>query len=107
MSADIEVRKWGSSLAAAFAVDEEGLARNEARLKRKRLAFEVTVGNGVIEVLDPPEAGRDFGVHDRVDHQSTAVPGLGEGVPGPLRPGGVLGQDVEQDTGVHQGGGPP
>src|ERR1019366_423952 len=77
MSADIEVRKWGSSLAAAFAVDEEGLARNEARLKRKRLAFEVTGGNGVIEVLDPPEAGRDFGVHDRVDHQPTAVPGLG------------------------------
>jgi hypothetical protein len=103
--ADIEVRERGTLLAASPAVGQECLAGEEARLIRQRLALEAIGGNGIVEVLDPVEADRDLGVHDRVDHQRAVVQGLGEGICRPLAPGRILGHDVKDDAGVRQGDG--
>ena len=103
--ADVEVRGRRTSLPASLAIGEESLADDEARLVGQRFALEVAGGNSVVQVFDPVESGRDLCIDDRVDRQPTRFPGPGDGLPRPGGPCGVLGQDVEQDAGVHQGDG--
>jgi hypothetical protein len=64
--ADVKVWQRGSLLPASPAVGQEGLARDEARLVRQGLAPEVSSRDGIVEVLDAVESGRDLCVLDRV-----------------------------------------
>ena len=92
MGADVEVRKRRSPLATAFAVGEERLACQESCRVGEWLTFELGLGHRLVEVLDAVESNRDFGVHDGAEHKSAIIAGSGEGVPGPLSPGWVVGQ---------------
>ena len=67
--AEAEVRQRRRAAALRTAVARERLARKEAGLPGQRQADEGVVGQGFVELFDPPEPDRDLGAKDGVDAQ--------------------------------------
>src|SRR5438034_6455998 len=86
VGADIEIGKRVDLRAAPPPVEQKGLAGEKGRFPRQRLPSEVVAGDGFVEILNPAETDRHFGVDDRVDHESSAVGTLLQRRGGPLLP---------------------
>lgn len=104
VGADVEVRQRRPATPASSAVSDEALPSEECRLPRQGKAQEIFLREGFLELLDPIEPDRDFGVDERIDREGGALSAFGEGL---LRPGGpfrVFGENVEQDVAVDEDG---
>jgi hypothetical protein len=104
VGADVEIRQGRPPLAPTAPVSNEGAAGQERGLPRQRLALIVVFWQRGFEILDPLEPGGhlrvDHGVHD--ERARVGLPRQRRSRP--VQPLRILGDDVENDVAVDEGG---